>query len=92
MQLGLKRIPQVESARCLACGECVSACPHHCLELRGGICHVVRPDACGSEGICTSACSESALRMDWVEMQGRRTMGQWRRQPARTHADSAYAD
>ena len=53
--------------RCVACGECVAACPNQAHHLEGGISHVYRRDRCEACGRCTEVCDTRA-----VEPVGRR--------------------
>jgi len=49
-------------AKCIGCGECVTACPHNALELTSeGI--VTDYDACELCGACTEVCPTKALEM-----------------------------
>jgi NAD-dependent dihydropyrimidine dehydrogenase PreA subunit len=73
----VKWLPLVNVSRCTGCNRCVLACGPDSLELQHGVVVLVRPETCGSEGHCISACRESAIQMGWVEMQGDRTRGKW---------------
>lgn len=52
--------------RCIACGNCVSACPHHAHELNDGI-HTFIRERCELSGRCVATCAPRAL-----ELEGRR--------------------
>ncbi len=47
--------------RCLACGDCVAACPEHALELREG--RVVAAGVCRRCGTCVETCPAGAREM-----------------------------
>jgi NAD-dependent dihydropyrimidine dehydrogenase PreA subunit len=67
-----KRIPSVDVDRCTGCGNCVSFCPHDCLDIVDGTCALVRPRDCRGEAFCVSACVEDAIRMTSVRGKFRR--------------------
>lgn len=52
--------------RCIACGSCVAACPHHAHELTRGV-HTFIRERCDYAALCVTACSARAL-----ETEGRR--------------------
>jgi len=37
-----------------------------------------RPDACGSEEHCITACRDDAIHMAWIPMEGNEAVGVWR--------------
>ena len=52
--------PKIDTARCIGCGSCVSACPeapqHQVLGLIHGKAALVSPSECIGHGACRSAC------------------------------------
>jgi NAD-dependent dihydropyrimidine dehydrogenase PreA subunit len=67
----------VTSDLCTACGKCVEACPHNCLELVSGFAEFARADGCVSQDDCVEVCPHQGIEMDWVEMTGNRDVGLW---------------
>jgi pyruvate formate lyase activating enzyme len=57
--------------RCIACGECVKACPSHAHELRDGV-HIFFRERCTLNGRCVETCYPHALQMEGRTM----TVGQ----------------
>lgn len=53
--------------RCLACGNCVIACPNHAHELHNGI-HVFLRDKCLLNGSCVETCAPRALQIEGRHM------------------------
>ena len=49
--------------RCIACGSCVSACPHSAHVLEGGV-HTFLRERCDGEGACVETCFAEALQMN----------------------------
>ena len=49
--------------RCIACGQCVLACPNHAHELRNGV-HVFLREACQVSGACVETCYPQALQLE----------------------------
>ena len=78
-----KWVPQVHAQRCTACGICGSVCPHSCLDVVEGVGVLVRPEDCSSEEDCVDACPEKAIRMRWMPVGGKPSIGRWRTPPAR---------
>ncbi|MEE4312604.1 MAG: glycyl-radical enzyme activating protein [candidate division KSB1 bacterium] len=54
-------------ARCIACGECVAACPNHAHEMRDGVHYFLR-DKCRMSGRCVDTCYALALELSGKEM------------------------
>jgi MinD superfamily P-loop ATPase len=76
--LSQKRIPRIRVARCEGCEICASVCPHDCLSVVDGVCTVVRPEACTSEGVCAETCEHDAIAMRWMRIDGNPSTGRWR--------------
>jgi pyruvate formate lyase activating enzyme len=49
--------------RCIACGECVLACPNHAHELHNGV-HVFLREHCDLSGKCVETCYSRALQIE----------------------------
>jgi pyruvate formate lyase activating enzyme len=49
--------------RCIACGSCVSACPHSAHVLEGGV-HTFLRERCDGSGACVETCFAEALQMN----------------------------
>ena len=57
-------VPEINSLRCMACGNCVSLCKKlgpNVLEIVDGTAKVVRPDDCIGDGACLTTCPTTAL-------------------------------
>ncbi len=72
-----KWVPIVDKTLCTGCNRCVTACGPKCLEVVDEIAVLVRPDVCGSEEHCIGVCSENAIQMSWVTMEGDKSRGKW---------------
>jgi pyruvate formate lyase activating enzyme len=53
--------------RCIACGQCVIACPNHAHELHDGV-HVFLRDRCQTSGKCVETCCSQALQLEGRRM------------------------
>jgi pyruvate formate lyase activating enzyme len=53
--------------RCIACGNCVVACPHNAHVIENGT-HVFLRDRCKTSGECVATCYSSALTMNGAPM------------------------
>lgn len=49
--------------RCIACGQCVLACPNHAHELRNGV-HIFLRESCRVSGACVETCYPQALQLE----------------------------
>jgi thioredoxin reductase/NAD-dependent dihydropyrimidine dehydrogenase PreA subunit len=58
-----RRLPVVDTARCLGCHACVDACPYDVLEVRRYTAVVARPDACCGAGPCEARCPNGSLTL-----------------------------
>jgi hypothetical protein len=56
-----------------------------CLELEAKVAVLAPPNECGSEEHCIGVCSEDAINMAWVPMEGNPQIGRWRR--SKDHKD-----
>ena len=55
-------ISQVDEDLCIGCGDCVSYCQFHALEVVDGLSHVIH-DECMGCGVCVSKCGQEALSL-----------------------------
>jgi pyruvate formate lyase activating enzyme len=53
--------------RCIACGECVAACPSNAHQLAGGV-HIFDRTACRMSGECVARCCSGALEIAGTSM------------------------
>src|SRR5512136_1417780 len=53
--------------RCIACGQCVIACPNNAHELIGGA-HIFRRERCDVTGRCVETCYSGALQLEGRRM------------------------
>ena len=83
-----KWLPVVVEDLCTGCGLCVEACGPACLETANGVALLERPNDCGSEEHCISACPEDAIHMNWLKVAGDQTIGLWQ-SPANAESESA---
>ena len=62
---GQKATPELRyyPDRCLACGQCILACPNHAHELRDGV-HIFLRELCMVNGTCVETCFPQALQLD----------------------------
>ena len=73
-----KWLPVIVEELCTGCGLCVAACGPACLETQNQVVVVERPNDCGSEEHCVSACPEDAIHMVWLPAEGDPSIGLWR--------------
>jgi electron transport complex protein RnfB len=73
----LKWIPVVNVSLCTGCNRCIEACELNTLTLRDEVAVVAWPDRCHSDSHCVAACPDSAMRMEWVALEGDQTRGKW---------------
>ena len=71
-----KRLPVINDY-CVGCGNCVDVCPEGTLRTVLDVAVVHRPDTCISCDACIPVCDDDAIHMKWVEMEGRRSVGDW---------------
>jgi thioredoxin reductase/NAD-dependent dihydropyrimidine dehydrogenase PreA subunit len=60
---GSRRLPVIDTTRCLGCHACVDACPYDVLEVRRYVAVVARPDACCGAGPCETRCPNGSLTL-----------------------------
>ena len=77
-EFSLKWLPAIIEGFCTGCGLCVEACGPACLETQNHVAVLERPDDCGSEEHCVSACPEDAIHMVWLPTEGDQSIGIWR--------------
>jgi NAD-dependent dihydropyrimidine dehydrogenase PreA subunit len=54
--------PEINTAKCTGCGECVEQCPTEAVELLEGKAVIVAPEDCCYCTNCESICPEEAIR------------------------------
>jgi len=52
---------QIDTKRCVGCGNCVDACPFGVLELQEGKAIIKHPEKCKGCGACIAACPNNAI-------------------------------
>ena len=57
----IKKLPKIDTERCIGCGHCVLACHPKALKLIKGKSTLVYPEKCDSEGRCVAACPQKAI-------------------------------
>lgn len=74
---GLGPEPQIlfDSAKCIGCMDCVSACPLGCHRIENGL-HVFDRARCIHCGLCAAGCCTGALSLSGVEMEPETVMEQ----------------
>ncbi len=55
-------VPEVNSAKCEGCGDCIELCPAHAVGMVAGKANIVRPDDCDYCADCETFCPRSAIR------------------------------
>ncbi|NSW54171.1 MAG: 4Fe-4S binding protein [Anaerolineae bacterium] len=55
-------LPRLDRQRCTRCGECVTACPAHVIEMAQGQPVFARPQDCTYCTACEGACPAGAIR------------------------------
>ena len=73
-----KWLPVVDDAICTGCGRCLEACGPRSLQIVRSAAVLARPGNCGSDEFCMAACTEGAIRMEWVDLAGDKDRGKWR--------------
>ncbi|HVY55923.1 MAG TPA: 4Fe-4S binding protein [Thermodesulfobacteriota bacterium] len=78
-ETSFKRLPDVDLEKCTGCGKCVQVCTPKSLKIvNNDFAVLLRADTCCSEGHCVNSCPDDAIHMDWIEMRGEHTAGEWR--------------
>lgn len=55
-------LPEIDSAKCLGCGECAEWCPSGAVRVVEGKARVVNPEACSYCTECEAICPSGAIR------------------------------
>ncbi|NIM05134.1 MAG: 4Fe-4S dicluster domain-containing protein [Armatimonadetes bacterium] len=62
----MKRVVEIIAEKCIACEQCLAACPENALDMQGGIA-VVNPDLCTACGVCVEVCPAEAMVLPGAE-------------------------
>ncbi|HKQ33474.1 MAG TPA: 4Fe-4S binding protein [Thermodesulfobacteriota bacterium] len=74
-----KWLPDVDLEKCTGCGMCAQVCTPKSLKIvNDDFAVLVGADTCGSEGHCVDSCPDDAIHMEWIEMSGEHTTGEWK--------------
>lgn len=57
----VRKIIEIDEARCDGCGQCVASCAEGAIEIRGGKAVVVKDSFCDGLGACLGTCPQGAL-------------------------------
>lgn len=57
-------LPTVDTSKCTGCGDCVPLCPTGCLQMRGVLPWLPRPEDCISCGVCVLICPDAAIEWE----------------------------
>jgi NAD-dependent dihydropyrimidine dehydrogenase PreA subunit len=60
----------VDPERCIACGQCIDACPMGILELQDGVCVMTKTYICLECGSCMRVCPEHAIIIEGLDEMG----------------------
>jgi NAD-dependent dihydropyrimidine dehydrogenase PreA subunit len=63
--VGEEWLPEIDSARCTGCGDCLLVCPTRALALVGGTAVVAAPDACDYSAACEAICPVDAIALPY---------------------------
>jgi NAD-dependent dihydropyrimidine dehydrogenase PreA subunit len=63
-------VPQINTARCSGCNDCVGACPTHTLGLVENKARVINPQACTYCLLCEDICPTHAIRLPLLILMG----------------------
>jgi len=78
-EINYKWLPDINLEKCTGCGKCVKACrPKSLVIVNDDFALLIRADTCSSGGHCVESCPEDALNMEWIEMRGEHTAGDWK--------------
>jgi thioredoxin reductase/NAD-dependent dihydropyrimidine dehydrogenase PreA subunit len=58
-----RRLPIIDTSRCLGCNACVDACPYDVLEMSRYVAIVARPEQCCGAGSCLLRCPNGSLAL-----------------------------
>jgi formate hydrogenlyase subunit 6/NADH:ubiquinone oxidoreductase subunit I len=59
-------VPNVDLGLCTLCGECVSRCPEHAVEMTAEGPNFSAPESCTYCGVCEDLCPEGAIARTYV--------------------------
>lgn len=63
--MGIQHLPNIDLARCTACGLCVKHCPVQAVALIDGLPVITRPQACTYCGLCEEFCPPGAINLSY---------------------------
>ncbi|MBL8613120.1 MAG: NAD(P)-binding domain-containing protein [Myxococcales bacterium] len=67
-----RKLPVIDTSRCIGCNACVDACPFDVLELDRFVAVVARPDDCCGVVLCEQACPNGSLSISTGELREER--------------------
>lgn len=59
-----RTIVKINEARCIACGECVPACPEGALQMHDGTSQLASDQFCDGRGACIRSCPRGAISIE----------------------------
>jgi NAD-dependent dihydropyrimidine dehydrogenase PreA subunit len=68
-QVERRRLPVIDTDRCLGCESCVNVCEHGCLEMIWSFATLTQARTCCGEGRCVEACPARIIQMALVPVE-----------------------
>ena len=63
-------LPEIDTAACTGCGDCVMVCPTGALAMAGGMAVMAHPALCIYDGECEPVCSVAAIQVPYLIVLG----------------------